>query len=98
ARFLDNDRILFQQSGNVFVLNIVDATLTQLSKEANPQNFITVQNVSASKDAKLIAYVVSDSSKQRALVVPNYLDEFVQASNVRRGWSEQKVLVVPTDG
>jgi hypothetical protein len=27
ARFLDNDRILFQQSENVFVLNIVDATL-----------------------------------------------------------------------
>jgi dipeptidyl aminopeptidase/acylaminoacyl peptidase len=30
--------------------------------------------------------------------VPNYLDEFVQAPTVRRGWSEQKILVVTSDG
>ena len=98
ARFLDNDRILFQQNGNVFVLNTADATLVQLTREANQQNFISVQNVSASKDAKMIAYVVSDTSKNRALIVPNYIDEFVQASPVRRGWSEQKVFVTPADG
>jgi protease II len=57
-----------------------------------------VQNVSASKDREMIAYVVSDTSKNRALVVPNFLDEFVQASNVRRGWSEQKVFATPADG
>ena len=42
ARFLDNNRILFQQNGNLFVLNTADATLIQLSKEANPQAFISV--------------------------------------------------------
>jgi len=98
ARFLDNDRILFQQTGNVFVLNTADATLVQLTREANQQNFISVQNVSATKDAKMIAYAVSDTSKNRALIVPNYIDEFVQASPVRRGWSEQKVFVTPADG
>ena len=82
ARFLDNDRILFQQTGNVFVLNTADATLVQLTREANQQNFISVQNVSATKDAKMIAYVVSDTSKNRALIVPNYIDEFVLASPV----------------
>ena len=98
ARFLDNDRILFQQSGNVFVLNTADATLVQLTKEANQPSFISVQNVSASKDARLVAYLVSDTSKNKGLVVPNYLDEFVQASTVRRGWSEQKLFVTAADG
>jgi len=98
ARFLDKDRILFQQSGNVFVLNTADATLVQLTKEANQPSFISVQNVSASKDAKMIAYIVSDTSKNKGLVVPNYLDEFVQASTVRRGWSEQKLFVTVADG
>jgi dipeptidyl aminopeptidase/acylaminoacyl peptidase len=98
VRFIDDDRIMFQQNGNIFVLNIADATLVQVSKEANPQNFIAITNATTTKDGKLVAYVVSDSSKQKALVVPNYLDEFVQASTVRRGWSEQKILVTPTDG
>src|SRR4029077_5765237 len=84
ARFLDNDRILFQKTGKFFVLNTADATLVQLTREANQQNFISVQNVSATKDAKMIAYVVSDTSKNRSLIVPNYIDEFVQASPVRR--------------
>jgi dipeptidyl aminopeptidase/acylaminoacyl peptidase len=97
-RFLDNYRILYQQNGNLFVLNTSDATLTQLSKEANQQNFIGVFGAVPNKEGSLVAYVVSDSSKQRALVVPNYLDEFVQSGNVRRGWSEQKVMVIPTDG
>jgi dipeptidyl aminopeptidase/acylaminoacyl peptidase len=98
AKFIDNDRILFQQNGNLFALDTADATLTQLSKEAEPQKFVSVNGATASKDGSLVAYVVSDSSKQKALVVPNYLDEFVQAPTVRRGWSEQKILVVPTDG
>jgi len=98
ARFIDNDRIMFQQSGNIFVLNTAAATLTQLSKEADAQKFIAINGATATKDGSLVAYVVSDSSKQKALVVPNYLDEFVQAPTVRRGWSEQKILVVPTDG
>ncbi len=98
ARFLDNDRILFSQSGNLFVLNTADSTLTQISKEANPQSFITVANVTPNKAGTLVAYVVSDGSKQKALVVPNYLDEFTATPSVRRGWTEQKILVVPADG
>jgi len=46
----------------------------------------------------MLAYTVSDSSKQRALFVPNYLGEFVEAPTTRRGWSEQKVMIIPTDG
>src|SRR3954453_11331070 len=72
ARFLDNDRILFQQNGNLFILNTRNATLIQVSKEANQQNFISVSNATPNKAASLIAYMVSDNSKQRALVVPNY--------------------------
>lgn len=98
ARFIDNDRILYQQSGNLFVLNTADATTVQLTKEADPAKFISVQQAVVSKDGKMAAYVVSDTSKQRALVVPNYLDEFVTAPTFRRGWSEQKLFVTPTDG
>lgn len=97
-RFLDNDRILFSQTGNLFVWNLANNLITQISKEADPQKFIAVTNPAPNKAGSLVAYVVSDNSKQRALVVPNYLDEFVKAADVRRGWSEQKVLVVVADG
>lgn len=98
ARFVDNDRILFSQSGNLFVLNTADATLIQISKEANPQTFVTVGSVTPNKTGTLVAYVVSDGSKQKALSVPNYLGEFTVTPSVRRGWTEQKILVVPADG
>ena len=98
ARFLDNERILFSQSGNAFVLNMADSTITQITKEANQQNFVSVGSITPNKAGTLVAYVVSDGSKQRALVVPNYLPEFVGANNPRRGWSEQKLFVTPADG
>jgi len=98
ARFLDNDRILFSQGGNAFVLNTSDATLTQLTREANQQNFISVGNVVPNKAGTMVAYTVSDSSKQRQLVVPNFLPEYVSGGGPRRGWSEQKLYVNTADG
>lgn len=98
ARFLDNRRILFSQSGNYFVVDIENFSLVQISKEANPAAFVSVFSATPTENANLIAYVVSDGSRQRALFVPNYLDEFVQAPTFRRGFSEQKVLVVKSDG
>ena len=97
-RFLDNERIVYSQNGNLFVWNLTNNLITQITKEADQQKFIAVINATPNKSGSLVAYVVSDNSKQRALVVPNYLDEFVQASSVRRGWSDQKVLVTVTDG
>jgi dipeptidyl aminopeptidase/acylaminoacyl peptidase len=41
---------------------------------------------------------VSEGSRQRALFVPNYLDEFTTAPTFRRGFTEQKVFVTKTDG
>ncbi len=98
ARFIDSDRIIYQQGGNLFVLNIADATTVQLTKEANPAQFISVSGGVVSKDGKMLAYTVSDSSKFKALFVPNYLGEFTEAPTTRRGWSEQKLFVTPTDG
>ncbi len=98
ARFIDNNRILYQQAGHLFVLDTENTLITQISKEANPQNFISVFNATPNKTGTLVAYIVSDSSKQKPLVVPNYLDEFTAAPSVRRGWSEQKILVVTADG
>ena len=98
ARFLDNERILFSQSGNLFVLDLSNSLLTQISREANAPNFVSVFNPTPNKPGSLIAYVVSDSSKNKALVVPNYLDEFVVANSTRRGWTDQKVVVAPADG
>src|SRR5690349_11721906 len=77
AQFIDNDRILFSQSGNLFVLDLSNSLLTQVSKEANAASFISVFNATPNKTGTMIAYVVSDSSKNKALLVPNYLDEYV---------------------
>jgi hypothetical protein len=96
ARFLDSDRILFSQNGHVFVWNIVDSALIQLTREANPTNFISVGSVTPNKQGSMLAYVVSDASKQRQYVVPNFLGEFVTGSGPRRGWTESKLWV--TDG
>ena len=98
ARWLDDKRILFQQNGNIFAINIVETELVQISNEANPSQQISIFGVNASKDGQMIAYVVSDGSKQRALFVPSYIDEFTSAPSVRRGWTAQKVLVAKTDG
>jgi dipeptidyl aminopeptidase/acylaminoacyl peptidase len=98
ARWLDNQRIAFLQGGNVFVIDTDQFSLIQLTRDANPAAFVGVQNSTPSKDGSLMAYVVSDSSRQRALVVPNYLDEYVQAQQARRGWSEQRIFAVKTDG
>jgi acetyl esterase/lipase len=98
ARFLDNDRILFSQGGHLMIWDLKYTMITQVSRESNPQNFIGVFGAVPNKPGTLIAYVVSDSSKNKALVVPNYLDEFVAANPTRRGWTEQKVVVAPADG
>ena len=37
-RFLDNDRILYSQNGNLFVWNLTNNLITQISKEADQQN------------------------------------------------------------
>ena len=97
-RFLDNDRIVYSQNGNLFVLNLTNNFTLQLTKEADTAKFISVFNPTPNKAGSLVAYVVSDNSKQRALIVPNYLGEFVTAGGPRRGWSDQKVLVTVTDG
>ena len=98
GRFLDNDRILFSQAGNLFVWDITNSLITQISKEADPQKFISVFGGTPNKAGTLIAYTVSDSSKSKALIVPNYIDEFVVANPTRRGWTEQQVMVMPADG
>jgi dipeptidyl aminopeptidase/acylaminoacyl peptidase len=98
ARWLDDSTILYQSGGNFFALNIEKTFLVQLTREANPAAFVSVSFAQPTEDAKLFAYAVSDGSKQRALFVPNYLDEFTAAPTVRRGFTEQKVFVTKTDG
>lgn len=98
ARWLTNDSILYASGGNYFVLNIRETSLVQVTREANPPAFVSIFNVNPTKDGRLIAYVLSDGSKQRALFVPNYLDEFVQTPSTRRGFSDQKLFVTLTDG
>ena len=98
ARWLTNDAILYSSGGNYYVLNLKETSLIQVTKEANPTAFLTIFNVNPTKDGKLIAYVLSDGSKQKALFVPNYLDEFVQANSTRRGFTEQKIYVTLADG
>lgn len=97
-RFLDSERILFSQNGNAFVLNIVDSTLVQLTREANQTTFVSVGNITPNRAGTMVGYVVTDSSKLRQLVVPNFLPEYVSGTGPRRGWSEQKLYVTAADG
>lgn len=98
ARWISNDAVLYSTNGNFFVLNLNETALIQVTKEANPAAFQSVFNATPTKDAKLLAYVVADGSRQRALFVPNYLDEFVTAPPFRRGFTEQKIFVSKLDG
>ncbi|HUF03757.1 MAG TPA: alpha/beta fold hydrolase [Aridibacter sp.] len=98
ARFLDPDRIVFQQGGNIFVIDTKDVALIQLSKEANSQKQISVGGANPSEDGSMIAYVTSDGSKQRALFVPSYLPYYTAAPTVRRGWTTQELYIAKTDG
>ena len=58
----------------------------------------SVTGAQASDDGSRVAYIVSDTSKQRALIVPEYTGEFVTAPTVRRGWTEQRIQVVASSG
>lgn len=98
ADFLDNDRILFQQSGNFFSIDTKDGTLTQISSEANPSKNISVFGGTTSKNGEMIAYTASDTSKYRPLFVPNYLPYYTAAPTIRRGWSTQQIYAIATDG
>jgi dipeptidyl aminopeptidase/acylaminoacyl peptidase len=98
ARFLDNNRIMYSQSGHVFVMYLSQPLIIQLTRESNPQAFKSVGGVTPNKEGSLIAYTVSDSSKQRSLVVPNYLPELAVANPTRRGWTDQTLFVTAADG
>ncbi len=98
ADFLDNDRILFQQSGNLFSIDTKDGTLTQISTEANQQKNVAVFGATASKNGEMIAYITSDGSNQRPLFVPNYLPYYTAAPSVRRGWTKPTVVAAMTSG
>ncbi|MCP9493106.1 MAG: S9 family peptidase [Pyrinomonadaceae bacterium MAG19_C2-C3] len=108
ARWLDEKRVMYQSGGNVFAFDTVDASLVQVTREAgggaaNIQaqgvgSMNSITGVTPSEDGSRIAYIVSDTSKQRALIVPNYTGEFVTAPTFRRGWTEQKLFVTKTDG
>ncbi len=98
AEFLDNDRILFQQSGNLFSIDTKNGTLTQISKEANSAKNISVFGDKHSKNGEMIAYITSDGSNQKPLFVPNYLPLYTSAPTTRRGWTKPTVYVALTDG
>lgn len=98
AEFLDNDRILFQQSGNLFAIDTKNGTLTQISKEANSTKNISVFGDTHSKNGEMIAYITSDGSNQKPLFVPNYLPLYTSAPTTRRGWTKPTVYVALTDG
>ncbi len=98
ARFLDNNRIMYSQSGHVFVMYLSQPLIIQLTRESNPLAFKSVGGVTPSKDGRLIAYTVSDSSKHRSLVVPNYLPDLAVANTTRRGWTDQTLFVTAADG
>lgn len=108
ARWLDAKRVMYQSGGAVFAFDTVDASLVQVTRESGAGSNVQAQSgaasmngitgVTPSEDGSRIAYIVSDTAKQRALIVPNYTGEFVTAPTFRRGWTEQRLFVTKTDG
>lgn len=98
AQWLDHRRILYAQSGNFFVADTESFMIAQVSREANPQNAVSVSSATPTENDELIAYIVSDASKQKSIIVPTFIDDLVQAPSSRRGFSEQKILVAKSDG
>lgn len=98
ARFLTESKLLFQQNGDIFTLDLSDGSLVQLSKEADRQKNISIGGVTVSDDGSMAAYSTSDGSGQRALFVPNYLPYYTAAPSMRRGWTKQELYVTKTDG
>lgn len=98
AFFLGEFTVLYQANGNFFAQGLQNFFLSQISYEANPQNFQTVSNIANTVLEGDLAYVFSDDSKQRRLFVPNYLDELTTKPIIRRGFTEQKIYVNETDG
>lgn len=110
AQWIDARRVLYQSSGNLFVFNIEEASLTQLTRESAGVNVsnntgsvvlpspVMIFGAQSSPDGSRVAYISSDTSRQRNLIVPNYTGEFVTAPTFRRGWSEQTVFVVGSSG
>lgn len=110
----DSKRILYQSSGHLFVLDVDQAAIIQLTRESSGSNGNSsaqqssggapipsgqsVSSTQVSNNGSRVAYVVSEASKQRALVVPDYTGEFVTAPTVRRGWTEQRVQLSDTSG
>jgi dipeptidyl aminopeptidase/acylaminoacyl peptidase len=110
----DGRAVIFQSNGQIFRLNLDSTELIQLTREgaasamgananANaqtsaPPNASNITNVILSENGARLAYLVSDTSKQRALIVPNYTGEFVVANAVRRGWSDQVIKIVDATG
>jgi dipeptidyl aminopeptidase/acylaminoacyl peptidase len=114
ARWLaDSRRILYQTGGHLFVFDVDQAAIIQLTREGSSSGGGSTQQTSggapvpaghsvsgaeASNTGTRVAYIVSDTSKQRGLVVPDYTGEFVTAPTVRRGWTEQRVQVSDMTG
>jgi dipeptidyl aminopeptidase/acylaminoacyl peptidase len=110
----DSRRILYQSGGQLFIIDVDQAAIIQLTRDGgsggggnnNPQatggapipTGQSVSGVEASNDGARVAYVVSDTSKQRALVVADYTGEFVTAPTVRRGWTEQRIQIGDANG
>ncbi|MFN3330222.1 MAG: TolB family protein, partial [Pyrinomonadaceae bacterium] len=68
ARWLNDTTVIFSSGGNFFALDLEKGSLVQITKEANPSAFLTITGGVANKDGKLFAYVLSDGSRQRALI------------------------------
>lgn len=113
ARWTPDGRgVIFQSNGQIFRLNLDSPQLIQLTREgvtgarnenANsqntaPQNASNITGAFLSEHGTRLAYIVSDTSKQRALIVTNYTGEFVVANTVRRGWGEQVLKIVDASG
>lgn len=102
ARWLDAKRVLYQSNGNYFVLRVDQPGLVQITKEGttpnNPAGGTSIGSVTPTEDGQSLAYVATDTTKQKALIVPNYLGDYVTGPTFRRGWSDQTVHIVKTDG
>jgi dipeptidyl aminopeptidase/acylaminoacyl peptidase len=75
-----------------------DSSAQSIGSAQGANTSLSVSAAQPSDDGARVAYIVSDISRQRSLFVPDYTGEFTIAPTVRRGWTEQHIEVVNSDG
>lgn len=90
----NSERVAFIQEGNVWIINIENAALVQVTDKKEEEPGYTIADWAGSNKLVLRQW---DRSDYKEYYFPEYVSEFVQAGSTRRGIARQMVSVAYLD-